>query len=240
MGSRGEQGSRGTAPARRRGTAPLRGAGTSSASPPPITSALQWALLGLLIERPGYAYELATRFNRAYEGLLTLTTASQAYPCLDALMRHGLIEIFQVGKRSEERRRRRPKIHYRATEAGIAAFEEHLLAQMLDMDRRERLYFRKLAVLARDPQRMHSLLDRFEVAAVREHQIAAAGGAAEQHRPPGAPQESERAMVAGMSVPAQLAETLRAEARRLALAAKTEWVKAAREAIAGEPSSDRS
>ena len=33
-----------------------------------MQSPVNWALLGLVIERPSYAYELAQRFERTYDG----------------------------------------------------------------------------------------------------------------------------------------------------------------------------
>ena len=39
-----------------------------------MRSIVNWAVLGLVIERPGYAYELAKRFECAYEGALSLSS----------------------------------------------------------------------------------------------------------------------------------------------------------------------
>jgi DNA-binding PadR family transcriptional regulator len=235
-----EKGLQGDARARGRKGPSAQKAGERARSSPRITSALQWALLGLVIERPGYAYELARRFNRAYEGLIKLSTPSQAYPCLDALRDHGLIEIFEREDRREDREQRRRKLYYRATARGIAAYESHLLAQMLDVDRRERLYFRKLAVLAREPRRINALLDRFETASVRENEIATTWQPDRTEQDAAKVTESERELVLGMNVSARLAKKLRAEARRLALAAKIEWVKIARAAIESERASKQS
>jgi DNA-binding PadR family transcriptional regulator len=235
-----EKGSQGDARARGRKGPSAQKAGDRARPSPRITSALQWALLGLVIERPGYAYELARRFNRAYEGLIKLSTPSQAYPCLDALRDHGLIEIYEREDRREDREQRRRKLYYRATDRGIAAYESHLLAQMLDVDRRERLYFRKLAVLAREPRRINALLDRFEAASLSEHQIACTRQANSRDQEQARAGPEERELVLGMNVSARLAKKLRAEARRLALVAKIEWVKIARAAIESERASKQS
>ena len=51
----------------------------------PPQSQVQWGLLALVIERPSYGYELATRFERAYGGALRLSSTSYAYTALQAL-----------------------------------------------------------------------------------------------------------------------------------------------------------
>jgi DNA-binding PadR family transcriptional regulator len=38
-----------------------------------MQSPVNWALLGLVIERPSHAYELAHRFDRTYDGALSLS-----------------------------------------------------------------------------------------------------------------------------------------------------------------------
>ena len=42
-------------------------------------SPVNWALLGLIIERPSYAFELATRFKRNYEGAIAISSPSHIY-----------------------------------------------------------------------------------------------------------------------------------------------------------------
>jgi hypothetical protein len=74
---------------------------------------------------------------------------------------------------------------------------------------------------------------------VRENEIATTWQPDRTEQDAAKVTESERELVLGMNVSARLAETLRAEARRLALAAKIEWVKVARETIAGKRGSDR-
>ena len=57
-----------------------------------MRSPLNWALLGLVIQRPSYGYELVQRFERTYEDALELSSPSQVYTALDALRRRSLIE----------------------------------------------------------------------------------------------------------------------------------------------------
>src|ERR1700731_3478506 len=55
-----------------------------------MQSHVNWALLGLVIERPSYAYELAQRFERTYDGSLALSSVSHVYTALRALQDRGL------------------------------------------------------------------------------------------------------------------------------------------------------
>src|SRR5271168_3961392 len=79
----------------------------------PMRSPVNWALLGLVIERPSYGYELVKRFQREYEDVLPLSSESHVYTALKALERRGLIEE-TPGKGGG----RQPKPCYHATATG--------------------------------------------------------------------------------------------------------------------------
>src|SRR5438270_1100281 len=113
----------------------------------PMQSAVHWALLGLVIERASYGYELAQRFEHAYAGMLNLSGVSYVYTALDALQRRGLIEEVP-GTRGG----RQPKPRYRATEEGVHSYRERLTGQIRDDLRRARLFARQLAVFAHEPE----------------------------------------------------------------------------------------
>ena len=82
-----------------------------------LRSPVSWALLGLVIQRPSYGYELVQRFERTYGHALELSSPSQIYTALDALERRGLIEKLPPGEAPEVVRQ--PKPHYRATARGV-------------------------------------------------------------------------------------------------------------------------
>ena len=84
-------------------------------APAPMQSAVHWALLGLVIERPSYGYELAHRFEHAYDGMLRLSGISYVYTALDMLQRRGMIEEI-AGTRAG----RQPKPRYRSYRRGSA------------------------------------------------------------------------------------------------------------------------
>jgi DNA-binding PadR family transcriptional regulator len=173
----------------------------------PTNSLVQWAVLGLLIERPSYGYELAQRFERTYGGILRLSGVSYVYTALDGLRRRGLIEEVEV---SDERRM--PRVHYRTTARGVAAYQERLLAQMRENDRRSRLLARQLAVLVPEPELALAILDRYERECLAEAEEAPAVAA----------------QMASGAATADLAARLAAEESRLSLDAKLAWVEYAR------------
>ena len=183
----------------------------------PPQSAVQWALLGLVIERPSYGYELATRVERAYGGEVRLSSTSYAYTALEALKDRGLVEEV-AGTGSD----RQPKPIYRATPMGVAAFEEQLVAEVGEDRRRSRVSARKLAVFAREPEVALALIGRMREACLKE--------AVRASSLPSAVEELDTA--------SRLGVRLAAEEGRLALDAKLAWLDyAARElkAITARP-----
>jgi len=111
-----------------------------------MRSPINWALLGLLIQRASYGYELVQRFERTYSETLELSSRSQIYTAIDSLARRGLIEHAQES-RSEDPVRQ-PKLCYRATEAGVCAYERWLIEQVSEDERRSRLIAQHFAALA--------------------------------------------------------------------------------------------
>jgi DNA-binding PadR family transcriptional regulator len=167
-------------------------------------SAVNWGLLGLVIERPSYAYELAQRFERAYEGAVSLSSPSHVYTALASLRERGLVEELH-----EETRSTRFRTRYQATALGLEEHAQWLVAQVSEERRRQRLLVIQLGALAGTPQRAIAVLDAFEQACMVE--VAAAP-------------------VAGEEIPGTtgLVSRLIGEDTRLALAAKLEWAQYAR------------
>src|SRR6478609_3159710 len=64
----------------------------STAARKPMKSEISWALLGLIIERPGYGGQLRRRLERSHEDLFSLQSEGAVYRSLDSLMDRGLIE----------------------------------------------------------------------------------------------------------------------------------------------------
>lgn len=189
-------------------------AGREAAQAAPMQSQVNWALLGLVIERPSYAYELARRFERTYEGVLTLSSVSHVYTALAALKDRALVEELP-GTRAG----RQPKPHYRATPKGLEDYRQWLAAQLDEDLRRQRLFVLSLSTFTRDPQAALEVLALYEQACMSEAQSI-----------PLAP----RAEVCANGAP-ELAARLLAEDSRLALGAKLAWVQYARRELRALP-----
>lgn len=99
-----------------------------------LTSPVSWAVLGLIIERPSYGYELAQRLDRRYHGVVRLSSPGHIYAALDSLENAGYSEPVDPKQREAARRGklRQPKVKYRATPTGVAAFRSWIAQQMHD------------------------------------------------------------------------------------------------------------
>ena len=95
---------------------------------------MTWAVLGLVLERSSYGYELLHRLERRYGDVLRVSGSWQIYSGLNALEKAGFIEPVDPQQKLEAQRAksRQPKIEYRATEAGIQAFKRWLVDRMHD------------------------------------------------------------------------------------------------------------
>lgn len=173
-------------------------------------SPVNWAMLGLVIERPSYAYELANRFERVYAGVLSLSSTSHAYSALGALRERGMIEEIP-GTRGG----RQPKPHYRPTAAGLEHYREWLVDQTHEDRRRQRLLVLQLAALGRSPEAALEIVERCERACLRE--------ASALPIPPRAP-----APAPAPGPGADLTARLLAEEGRLETGAKLAWAEYAR------------
>jgi DNA-binding PadR family transcriptional regulator len=170
-----------------------------------MRSPVNWALLGLVIERPSYGYELVKRFQREYEDVLPLSSESHVYTALKALERRELIEEVP-GKGGG----RQPKPCYRATTAGIRDYQARLIAQIHEDRARSRLFVRQLAILTNEPDAALRVLEHFEQACLQEAR-------------------DTRICTDSTAVVPAFAERLMAEESRLAMEAKLPWVEYARE-----------
>jgi DNA-binding PadR family transcriptional regulator len=185
-----------------------------------MRSPVNWAVLGLTIERPSYGYEILQRFERNYGELLKLSSPSQIYTALDSLIERELIEATSASPAGGASRQ--PRLHYRATENGVRGYQEHLIGQAEEGRRRASLFARELAALA--PDAALAVLDRYEQACLAQ--------AATARPAPSGPTASDT------SVP--LADRLAAEEERLAMEAKLPWIEYARRELRAVTNRDRS
>ena len=173
-----------------------------------MQSAVHWALLGLVIERPSYGYELAHRFEHA-------PAPRERVPVLYTLQRRGMIE-----ETPGTRTGRQPRPRYRATPEGVDGYKEHLIAQIGEDFRRSRLFARQLAAFAHDPDLALEIIERYGQACLQEAGDAPLPAADD----------------AGLDPVSGLASRLVCEDGRLTMEAKLPWVEYARsqfKALAG-------
>lgn len=137
--------------------------GESRQDATPMRSPVNWALLGLIIERPSYAYDLAQRFERRYGAVLTLSNIGHVYTALGMLGGRALIEEIP-GTRDG----RQPKPHYRATDKGWHEYRGWLVGQVREDRRRCQLFVLALAALANDSDELLEVVTRYEQAWLQE------------------------------------------------------------------------
>ncbi len=125
-----------------------------------MRSPINWAVLGLLIERPGYGYDLFHRFERTYGEALVLTSPSQVYGALKPLKQKALIEQIPRDDDGAAGELSQPKPRYRATVAGRCHYREWLVAQACE--KRQSLELLTLLVALLPPRDALVVVDRYE------------------------------------------------------------------------------
>jgi DNA-binding PadR family transcriptional regulator len=175
-----------------------------------MRSPVNWALLGLVIERPSYAYDLAHRFERRYGTVLTLSNIGHAYTAIRALISRGLVQEV-----AGSREGRQPKPRYHATAKGVEAYRGWLVSQVGEERRREQLLVLGLAALTREPQELLAVMARCEEAWLQE----------------GLQTPIAREQKRAADSLSTLLERLIGEESRLAVGAKLEWLQYARQEL---------
>jgi DNA-binding PadR family transcriptional regulator len=175
-----------------------------------MRSPVNWAVLGLVIERPSYGYELAQRFERVYGNALPISGISHIYLALQALKTRSLIEDVP----EESTAVRRPRPDYRATAAGMRAFRDYLTGQGED-GQRSQLFSRQLAMFCDEPDAALDVLRHFEQASLEAIGTSQPSG--------------DGPAMGGSSA---LTDRLVREETRLTAQARLEWVEYARREFA--------
>ena len=190
-----------------------------------MRSHVYWALLGLVIERPSYGYELIARFERVYGDILPTSSDSQIYNALNVLEGRSFIRGTLLASPVSSGTDRQPKRHYRATGIGREGYRAQMVTQMREARRHSQRLARQLAVLAHRPQMALEIIDAIEEVCLQEAIRASI------------PSPSPRSAAGSSSA---LIDRLAAEESRLAMEATLPWVEYARatfKALAGEEAS---
>jgi DNA-binding PadR family transcriptional regulator len=122
-----------------------------------MTSPVNWALLGLVIEREGYAFELATRFTRIYRNVITVSSTSHIYTALGILQDRAFVEQIPGAGAG-----RQPKPEYRATPLGIQNYGDWLVDYVREDRRRQVMFVLGLSALFGDPPAALEALERYD------------------------------------------------------------------------------
>jgi DNA-binding PadR family transcriptional regulator len=176
----------------------------------------KYAVLGLLLERPSYGYEVLVRFRRAFDAGQWAISPQGLYAALDRLERDELIEPIEPVP--GEGRRRQPKTPYRVT-AGGARELRHFLESPIGPDpSRAEFLVRLQCAVSKDAAALLRMLDGYEHACLDELGRLALDcvSSPERHTP------------AGLVV-----ERLALEDRRLMLQARLSWIDFARQQLRG-------
>ena len=147
-----------------------------------MRSPVKWALLGLVIERPSHAYELAQRLERRYGPTLPLSDTRHAYRAIKDLANRSLIERIPDAHESADSEPSEPspsepsgpsKPSYprdRQGDRGVPGVADRLY---LGEERQQRqLFILALSALTRQPEQMIEVV---------EHCRAGVAGAGHAH-----------------------------------------------------------
>lgn len=179
-----------------------------------MRSPVNWGLLGLVIERPSYAYNLAQRFERRYGDVLTLSNIGHVYTALGVLGERGLVQEIP-GTRSG----RQPKPRYRATPLGSSEYRAWLVGQAEEDRHRRQLFMLALGALAGDREAALDTLGGYERTWLAE------GMSTPIARDAGEPVDRVTALLG----------RLIDEDNRLVVGARLEWIEYARQQLQALP-----
>ena len=129
----------------------------------PMRSPVNWALLGLIIEQPSYAYNLAQRFERRYGEVLPLSNVGHVYTALKMLAGRAMVEEIPGSREG-----RQPKPRYRATALGAREYREWLVSRVGEDRRHHQLFVLALAALAKQPDEVMGVVAECEQAWLQE------------------------------------------------------------------------
>jgi DNA-binding PadR family transcriptional regulator len=174
-----------------------------------VKAGTKYAVLGLLLERPSYGYEVLVRFRRAFDAGQWAITPQGLYASLDRLERDGLIEPIVDDVR--EASRRQPKTPYRVTADGEHELQRFLEAPIGPDPSRAEFLVRLQCAVMRDAEAILQMLDSYEDACLQELcRIGGTTGDGTPHR-------------------RSLIELLATEDRRLGIQARLMWIDFARQ-----------
>jgi DNA-binding PadR family transcriptional regulator len=176
-----------------------------------LQASVNWAVLGLVIEKPSYGYEIGRRFMVRF-GEFVPASLSNIYTTLDRLVRLGLLEPTHIQAASSSGRQH--KLHYRATSSGARAYRGWLARKLREVDNRSELMLRLLSVCVRGVLALDEVLERYEGECIEE-----------QERLQASPQQSAEQ---DSELMPDLLNLIVEDERQTVLAAQLDWVRRTR------------
>jgi DNA-binding PadR family transcriptional regulator len=176
----------------------------------------KYAILGLVIERPGYGYQLAQRLEERFGS--SAFAPSGVYSALDQLSRDEFVRA-AGGMGFGPARRAAPRMIYEATAEGIDHFEGWILGSSPTPPLRDELHM-KIALCR--PSNLPRLIDL-----VYGQELACRGRLQDLR------QSSERGATGDFSDWSRLMRTLAKDAEIALWKARIEWLQDARELLEG-------
>lgn len=149
----------------RAGTSGTRSAGRGWNPERALQASVNWAVLGLVIEKPSYGYEIGRRFLTRFADFMP-ASLSNIYTTLDRLVRMGLVEPTHAQAATVSGRQH--KLHYRATSEGARAYRTWLARRLREVDDRSELLLRLLSVCLRGVPALDEVLGRYEAECLEE------------------------------------------------------------------------
>ena len=182
---------------------------------------MKYAVLGLLVQRRGYGYDLVQRFEEQV-GPAWQLNAGAIYVALDKLEQEGLVRpLTSVGEDPPTRRRTTrgaPRVIYEATPQGVDRFEDWMTAGSSMAPMREELHLKLALSQPRNLTRLIELTYEQEQACLER---------LEQHLGSGSFEE----LLGGAQPWSAVASVMVRDAEVAHLQATVEWLRRIREAM---------
>jgi DNA-binding PadR family transcriptional regulator len=177
----------------------------------------KYAILGLVIERPGYGYQLAQRLEERFGS--SSFAPSGVYSALDQLSRDEFVRAAgEMGPGPA--RRSAPRMIYEATEEGVSHFEEWILGSSPTPPLRDELHMKIALCRPGNLPRLIDLVYGQELACVgRLHDLTQSS----EREPILADREDWPRLMRGLAKDAEIA----------LWKARIEWLQSARQLLAG-------
>src|SRR4029077_5192202 len=133
-----------------------------------LKSRVVCAVLGLVIEKPSYGYEISQRFDRRFGGFLQTSGRSRIYAALATLEKAQLVERMAGMPSTEVSRGAKAGDQYRATASGARAYRGRLAQRIRDDPQRVELLGRMTLAAIQGIDAALELIDQFEQECLRE------------------------------------------------------------------------